>query len=100
QQKVNGGPSVLYDAVAIIVSDDGAKRLSNEATARDFVADAYAHAKFIAFVGAAEPLLRKGGVTDMDEGIIALKSAADAKAFLTACRKLRFWQREASVHTV
>ncbi|HTJ63708.1 MAG TPA: catalase, partial [Alphaproteobacteria bacterium] len=100
QQKVNGGPSVLYDAVAIIVSDDGAKRLSNEATVRDFIADAYAHAKFIAFVGAAEPLLRKAGVADMDEGIVALKSATDAKTFLTACRKLRFWRREASVHAV
>jgi catalase len=100
QQKVNGGPSVLYDAVAIVISDEGARLLSKEATARDFVADAYAHAKFIGYVPNAEPLLRKAGVMEQDEGMVALKSAADAKGLLTQCRKLRFWLREMDVHAV
>jgi catalase len=36
----------------------------------------------------------------MDGGFVALKSAADAKSFIEACRKLRFWEREAKVHAV
>ena len=96
---MNGGPSVLYDAVAILVSAEGAKLLANEATAKDFVADAFAHAKFIAYAEAAKPLLDKAGVVP-DDGVIALKSAKDAAAFIAQCRELRLWQREARLHAV
>jgi catalase len=100
QQKINGGPSVLYDAVVVIPSAEGAKLLMREATARDFVNDAYAHAKFIGYAESAKPLFEKAGLTEMDEGFVALKSAVDARRFVEACRKLRFWQREAKVHAV
>jgi catalase len=99
KQKVNGGPSVLYDAVAILLSAQGAQLLSREATARDFVADAFAHAKFIAFTDAAKPLLDKAGVAP-DEGCVALKAPADAQRFLELCGKVRFWPREAEVQAV
>ena len=98
QQKVNGGPSVLYDAVAILPSAEGAALLANEATAKDFVNDAFAHAKFIAFAATAKPLFEKAGLTDLDEGCILLKGASDVKTFLTHCRTLRFWQREPRLH--
>ena len=52
---IDGGPSVLFDAVALILSEEGAERLTGEAAARDFVADAFAHCKFIAFM----PLLHR-----------------------------------------
>ncbi|MBV9378528.1 MAG: catalase, partial [Alphaproteobacteria bacterium] len=94
KQKINGGPSVLYDAVAVIPSAEGAKLLAQEATAKDFVNDAFAHAKFIAYNEAAKPLFEKAGLKDMDGGFVALKSPADAKKFLQTCRKLRFWERE------
>jgi catalase len=100
KQKINGGPSVLYDAIAVIPSAEGAALLAREATAKDFVSDAFAHAKFIAYSEAAKPLLRKAGVTEMDSGCVALKAPTDAKTFLKACRKLRFWEREAKVHAV
>jgi catalase len=100
KQKINGGPSVLYDAVALIPSPDGAALLAREATAKDFVNDAFAHAKFIAYNEAAEPLFEKAGLKDMDGGFVALKRAADAKAFLHTCRKLRFWEREVKVRAV
>jgi catalase len=75
--------------------------LAKEATARDFVADAFAHMKFIGYAAAAEPLLKKAGVAeDRDEGFLPLGSADDAAAFVTACRKLRFWPREARVKQV
>jgi catalase len=100
RQKINGGPSVLYDAVAVLSSAEGAALLAREATARDFVNDAFAHAKFIAYSETAKPLFEKAGMTEMDGGFVALKSAADAKRFVAACRKLRFWEREAKVHAV
>ena len=46
-EKIDGGPSVVFDAVAVLLSDAGAQLLAEEATARDFVADAFAHCKFI-----------------------------------------------------
>lgn len=100
KQKINGGPSVLYDAVAVIPSADGAALLAREATARDFVNDAFAHAKFIGYSETAKPLFDKAGVSEMDGGCVVLKSAADAKSFISNCRKLRFWEREAKVHAV
>jgi catalase len=101
KQKVNGGPSVLYDAVAILPSAEGAALLAQEATAKDFVNDAFAHAKFIAYGPDALPLFEKANiVADMDEGFLALKKPADAKAFIELCGELRFWAREANVHAV
>ncbi|HTV74829.1 MAG TPA: catalase [Candidatus Acidoferrales bacterium] len=97
QQRIDGGPSVLYDAVALLVSPAGAKLLGNESTARDFIADAFAHLKFIGYVEAALPLLEKAGVTDRDRGCIELAESGDAAAFVQACRELRVWEREANV---
>lgn len=96
KQMIDGGPSVLYDAVAIIVSTEGAEQLVKEATARDFVADAFAHCKFIALVDAAQPLLDKAGV-EPDEGVFLLDFADDIAAFIESCRKLRLWARETKV---
>ncbi len=98
KQKVNGGPSVLYDAVVLLPSADGTTLLTGEATAKDFVSDAFAHAKFIAHTKTAAPLLAKAGV-EADEGVIAL-SKGGAEAFLQKCAALRFWAREAKLHAV
>jgi catalase len=97
QQRINGGPSVLYDAVAILLSADGAELLANDAAAKDFVSDAFAHAKFIAHSESARPLLDKAGITP-DDGVIPLKLVKDARHFITQCRQLRLWKREAQVH--
>lgn len=95
---IDGGPSVLFDAVALLLSEEGAERLAGEAAARDFVADAFAHCKFIGFTAAALPLMARAGVTpDADEGLIALEDAASVDAFVESCRALRLWAREAAV---
>ena len=71
-QMIDGGPSVLFDAVALCLRrpprmDD----LVKEATARDFVADAFQHCKFIGYDQSALPLLEKAGIADaLDEGVI------------------------------
>ena len=97
-QKIDGGPSVLYDAVALLPSESGAKALANDPAARDFVADAFAHLKVIGDVEAAAPLFGKAGVPDTrDEGFVALQKPDDGSAFIAACRQLRYWPREAAV---
>ncbi|MGY6769111.1 catalase [Komagataeibacter sp. NFXK3] len=102
QQKINGGPSVLYDAVALLPTVEGANLLRHEATMRDFIADAFAHAKFIAHNDAAEILLAAAGLHPRarDRGVIALESADDATTFIQTCRALRLWSREGQVHAV
>jgi catalase len=97
--KIDGGPSVVFDAVAVLLGAEGAALLADEATARDFVADAFAHCKFIAHSAAALPLMQKAGVL-ADAGVIELNEAKDATAFARACGKLRFWDREANVKQV
>ncbi|MER9856751.1 MULTISPECIES: catalase [unclassified Mesorhizobium] len=95
---IDGGPSVLFDAVVLLLSEAGAELLVKEAAAKDFVSDAFAHCKFIGFTTGAEPLLIKAGVApDADEGLTRLDSAASVTAFVQSCRKLRLWAREAAV---
>ncbi|MEP6961484.1 MAG: catalase HPII, partial [Acidobacteriota bacterium] len=94
-EKVGGGPSVLYDAVALLMSEKGAANLAKEPAARDFVADAFAHLKFIAYNAAAMPLLEKAGIAaDLDEGCMVLAKPGDTVNFVAACRKFRLWERE------
>lgn len=95
---IDGGPSVLFDAVALILSEEGAERLTGEAAARDFVADAFAHCKFIGFTAGAVPLLQKASVDpEADEGMIDLDDPKAVAAFIESCRKLRLWGREMAV---
>jgi len=94
KQKIDGGPSVLYDAVVLMVSKQGAKLLTAEPAARDFVADAFAHMKFIGHTPAAVALFEKAGLPEnRDHGFITLNGESDCFAFVTACRKLRYWDR-------
>ena len=96
-QKIDGGPSVLYDAVVVLASKQGTPRLAALPAARDFVADAYAHCKFIGYAGDAAPLFDAAGLTPlMDDGFADLGrlSAAD---FLSRCTELRFWPRQAGI---
>ncbi|RWC28428.1 MAG: hypothetical protein EOS27_18910 [Mesorhizobium sp.] len=59
---MTAAPSILFDSVVPLVSEDGAEMLAKDAASRDFVADAFAHLKFIGFTAAAGPLLTAGGV--------------------------------------
>ncbi len=97
-QKLGGGPSVLYDAVAILASDSAAQMLAKHPAARDFVTTAFTHFKFIGYTNAAKPLFEKTGLlSDLDEGCLALTKSNAASDFIAQCRSLRFWDREAAV---
>ena len=98
-QMIDGGPSVLYDAVALLPAADAMDDLLLESSARDFVADAFAHCKFIGYVDAAQALFEKAGVAaeDFDEGCIPIGSAKEARSFVDGLSRLRIWEREPNV---
>jgi catalase len=93
-QKLDGAPSVLYDAVIILASKEGAAELAAQPAARDFVTDAYAHCKFVGYTSEAAALFEASGVSRlMDEGFISLDDHSPGE-FLNQCGKLRFWERQ------
>jgi catalase len=87
-----GTPSVFSDAVAVILSAEGAALLSGESAALDFVGDAFGHLKAIAADGGGEALLTTAGV-EPDAGVFP---ATDPKGFIAAA-KTRQWDREPKV---
>jgi catalase len=101
--KLDGGPSVLFDAVALLPSAEGGAQLSLDAAAVNFVRDAFAHLKVIAYLPTAAPLFVKGGLTDAtpesDPGLIALP-AASIDDFIQAASEGRAWAREPQVRKV
>jgi catalase len=90
-----GTPSVLFDAIAIILSDEGAKALSLESAAVDFVRDAFGHLKAIAADKGAQELLKTANIGH-DTSVV---SANGVSVFLAAA-KTRQWDREKSVRTL
>ena len=90
-----GTPSVLFDSVAVILSDEGAKALAMESTAIDFVRDAFGHLKAIAVDKGGQALLKIANV-GQDSGVV---DANDREAFIAAA-KTRQWDREKSVRTL
>ncbi|WP_404714052.1 catalase [Sphingomonas sp. MMS24-J13] len=88
-----GGPSVLFDAVALALSAEGCAALLKEAAAVQFVMDAFGHLKAIGHTAEAQPLLDKAGV-EPDDGVTGLD-----KAFIAAAAK-RFWDREPKLRTL
>lgn len=90
-----GTPSVLFDAVAVILSDEGAKALSMESAAIDFVRDAFGHLKAIAFDKGGQALLKTANV-GQDTGVV---DTNNLDAFIVAA-KTRQWDREKSVRTL
>lgn len=86
-----GTPSVLLDAVALVLTKDAVAELASDAAAVQFVADAFAHLKAILADDAAAPLLDAAGVVP-DEWVGAF--GPDVLAALAARRR---WEREPSV---
>ena len=86
-----GMPSVLFDAVAVLLSAEGGEKLAMEPAARQFVADAHAHLKAIAFDAGGRALLDRVGLGH-DAGVVP---ADDIDTFVSMA-KTRQWAREAA----
>lgn len=85
-----GYPSALFDAVAVVLSPEGCQLLLKEATAVQWVMDAFGHCKCIGATEGAQPLLDKAGV-EKDEGVVGLD-----ENFVKAAGT-RYWARERKV---
>ena len=90
-----GTPSVMFDAVAVVLSADAASELCNESAAVDFLRDAFGHLKAIAYDDGAQALLDKAGVVK-DDGVVSVQ---DIEPYLDVA-KTRQWAREKSVRTL
>lgn len=90
-----GTPSLVFDAVALVLSDSAGKKLTAEAAAVDFARQAFGHLKAIAADAGAQQILEAGGVAK-DAGVL---DASDTKGFIKAA-KTRQWDREAKVRTL
>ena len=84
-----GSPSVLFDAVALVLTEDAATKLSKDSAAMGFVMDAFAHVKTIGHDAGAKVLIDKAGIAP-DEGVV------DLSAFAEVAPK-RHWAREPKV---
>ncbi len=90
-----GTPSVLFDAVALVISKAGCADLLKEAAAVDFVRDAYGHLKAIGFTDEALPLLQKAAI-ELDVGTVTL--SGKNTAFVDAA-STRQWDREPALRS-
>jgi catalase len=94
-QKVDGGPSVLYDEVVVLASQEGVDQLAKLPAARDFVSDAYNHCKFIGYSPAVLRLFEVCGLAEMvDEGFVALEATGEVAEFFARCAPLKLWSRQ------
>jgi len=90
-----GTPSVLFDAVALVLSADAGARLAREAAAVDWVRDAFGHLKAIAHDDGAGAVIEAAGISP-DAGVV---SATHADAFVKLAMT-RQWDREPRVRTL
>lgn len=88
-----GSPSVLFDAVALVLSAEGGAMLAKDAGAVAFVSDAFAHLKAIGFTAQADELLKKANV-HTDASVVDVSKSGET--FLKAAAN-RQWDREPKV---
>ncbi len=88
--QLQGTPSVMVDAIALVLGAEGTQLLLKESAAVQFVMDAFGHLKAIGYTKEAKPLLDKAGV-EPDPGVVVL-----GPEFLDLAKK-RFFEREPRV---
>lgn len=97
-QKLEGAPSVLYDAIAVLSTPAGADLLSKHPAVRQFIWDAFTHLKIIGYSSGSKLLFEKLGIaSELDDGCIEFSKNSDLKTFISACRNMRFWKRESVI---
>ena len=95
KRSLAAAPSVLFDAVALVVSPQAGKEIARHPLACAFVADAFAHCKFIGYTGDARALLERAlAGSELDGGCRQVETPMAAAAFAAQCEQLRFWARE------
>ncbi|HMG21811.1 MAG TPA: catalase [Kofleriaceae bacterium] len=90
---IGGGPSVMFDAVAIVSGAAAIPGLLADPAAVAWVSDAFVHCKVIAAAATAGPLLDAARVV-RDAGVIDLAGDGAIGRFITAAKGGRIWSRE------
>jgi catalase len=95
---VEGGPSVLFDAVVLAPTVGRATWLGGNPAAVEWVRNAFVHLKAIGYTDAAHALLQAAGLDGElgDPGLVALETAG-VDAFIQAASGHRIWSRELGV---
>ncbi len=88
-EKLDGAPSVVFDAIASVLMPDAAEKLTRNAAAIQWFADAFAHCKTIGHCKGTQILLDKANV-EKDEGVVPWEE-------LVAVGPVRHWAREPKV---
>jgi catalase len=96
---LSGGPSIFFDTVGILASDEAMADLVRESAAVNWVRDAFGHLKVIGYSPEAAPLLEAAGI-EPDEGTIVLEGSKGIKAFIATARGGRRWEREPSLRSI
>jgi catalase len=91
--QLDGSPSQLFDAIAIILTEAGARALQDRIAAIQWVTDAYAHLKMIGYDSGGQVLVGKAGLA-AEDGVMPL-----GDGFPEAAAR-RYWAREANVRTL
>lgn len=92
QEKIGGGPSVLYDAVVMLIHDPDALERMDLFKTEEFLNDAYQHAKFIGYSPESVPLINRLNLS-LDKGMMVLDNKESIKKWLDHCGNLRYWER-------
>ena len=92
-ERLAGGPSVLFDAVVSIIMPDQAKKLAMDSSALDWFNDAYNHCKAIAYCGATDEFILSKLPVEKDAFVTPL---AEMDTFIENA-KSRLWEREPKV---
>jgi catalase len=93
-EKLGGGPSVLFDAIAIIPGQAGSAKLASHPDAQEFLKTAFVHLKAIAYSAEAKALCESTGIAKkLDAGFVLLPGKSGISEFITLCRGLRVWDR-------
>ena len=93
--QLSGTPSILFDAVALLLSPEAGKKLAHEAAAVDFVRDAFGHLKAIAHSPGAQPVIQAAGISP--DAFVTPEQ--DTAKFVKNAGK-RCWDREPKVRTL
>ena len=92
-ERVSGGPSVMFDAVVSIIMPDQAKKLAKDSATLDWFNDAYVHCKAIAYCGATDEFILSKLPIEKDAFVTPL---AELDSFIENA-KSRLWEREPKV---
>ena len=95
---IEGGPSVLFDAVVLLPAEDQVETLLDIAAAINWLRDAFAHLKAIGFTAVSAPLFDKAGLDASAPGVVPLEGKGGLDGFIAVAKKHKIWDRDSLVN--